>query len=275
MPAKLIRKLTRREMLRLSAGTLLSLGIWPGRLRAGENGPIAQDFSFIAVNDLHYREDACRPWFEEVVGQMRASAPQAELCLLGGDLADDGTAQQLIPIRDIFSKLSIPIYGVIGNHDYVTDEDRSAYERIYPDRLNYSFEHRGWQFVALDSTQGRRATEASIQAHTFRWLSDNLGKLQADRPTILVTHFPLGEGMPARSLNADELLGHFLDFNLRAVFCGHYHGFSEVTFHSGKITTDRCCSRVRKNHDGTPQKGWFVCQATGDEIGRRFVELRV
>ena len=261
-------------MLRLGAGTLLSLGIWPGRLRAGEASPVAQDFTFIAVNDLHYREEACRPWFDNVVKQMRASAPHAELCLLGGDLSDDGTAAQLGPVHHIFSRLGMPVHAVIGNHDYVTDQDRTAYERWYPNRLNYWFEHRGWQFVALDSTQGRRATNASIQPATFRWLTENLGNLQPSRPTILLTHFPLGEGMPAQSLNADDLLGHFLDFNLRAVFCGHYHGFSQRLFHSAIITTDRCCSRVRKNHDFSREKGWFVCRTNGGEVTRRFVEFK-
>lgn len=265
------RQLSRREMLRLGAGTLLSLGLWPGRLGASESGSFGQDFTFIAVNDLHYYEDACRPWFENVVRQMRASAPDAELCLLGGDLSDDGTTEQLIAVRETFSKLAIPVYSVIGNHDCLTDSDRTAYERLYPGRLNYWFEHRGWQIVGLDSTQGRRATEVPIQPATFKWLNGNLAKLQPSRPTILLTHFPLGQGMPARSVNADELLGHFLDFNLRAVFCGHYHGFSETRFHSASITTDRCCSRVRKNHDLSPQKGWFVCRTVRGEVERRFV----
>ena len=52
--------LTRREWLRLSAGALLSLGLWPDRLR-GADAPATHDFTFIAVNDLHALEDACRP----------------------------------------------------------------------------------------------------------------------------------------------------------------------------------------------------------------------
>src|ERR1700688_1653789 len=66
--------LTRREWLRLtagaSAGTLLSLGLWPGRLR-GADAPPSDDFTFIAVNDLHALEPACRPWFDIVVRQMK------------------------------------------------------------------------------------------------------------------------------------------------------------------------------------------------------------
>jgi hypothetical protein len=32
-------------------------------------------------------------------------------------------------------------------------------------------------------------------------------------------------------------------------------------------------SRVRQNHDGSPEKGCFVCQAVNGEIKRRFVEF--
>jgi hypothetical protein len=90
MPAAL----TRREWLRLSAGALLSLGVWPGRLR-GADAPATHDFTFIAVNDLHALEEAWRPWFDEVVCQMKASAPTAEFCLLGGDLAEKGRARAI------------------------------------------------------------------------------------------------------------------------------------------------------------------------------------
>jgi hypothetical protein len=79
--------------------------------------------------------------------------------------------------------------------------------------------------------------------------------------------------MPAQSLNADDLLDHFLDFNLRAVFCGHYHGYSARTFRSATITTDRCCSRVRRNHDFSRGKGWFVCRTNAGQVLRRFVQF--
>src|SRR5438045_9439901 len=102
MPASV----NRRQWLRLSAGALLSLGVWPGRLR-GADAPAHDDFTFIAVNDLHALEDACRPWFESVVRQMKASAPTAEFCLLGGDLVANGTAAQLTLIEDSFSAIGI------------------------------------------------------------------------------------------------------------------------------------------------------------------------
>jgi Icc-related predicted phosphoesterase len=267
------RALTRREWLRLSAGALLSLGLWPGRLR-GADAPATRDFTFIAVNDLHALEEACRPWFDEVVRQMKASAPTAEFCLLGGDLAEDGTLAQLTLIKDAFSALGIPCHAVVGNCDYQSATDRSAYERVFPEQINYSFTHRGWQIIGLDSSEGTKWKDTRISATTLTWLDQNLFKLDRRRPTILFTHFPLGDSVWARPLNADDLLERCYGLNLQAVFCGHFHGFTERTFQKSIITTDRCCARVRKNHDGSPEKGWFVCQAVNGEIKRRFIEFR-
>jgi 3',5'-cyclic AMP phosphodiesterase CpdA len=264
--------LTRREWLRLSAGALLSLGLWPGRLR-GADAPATHDFTFIAVNDLHALEDACRPWFDDVVRQMKASAPTAEFCLLGGDLAENGTPAQLTLIKESFSALGIPCHAVVGNHDYQLATDRSAYERIFPEQINSSFTHRGWQIIGLDSSEGTKAKETRISATTLAWLDQNLSKLDNRRPTILFTHFPLGDSVWARPFNADDLLERCYGFNLQAVFCGHFHGFTERKLGHSIITTDRCCARVRQNHDGTPEKGWFVCQAVNGEIKRRFVEF--
>jgi hypothetical protein len=268
MPAAL----TRREWLRLSAGALLSLGVWPGRLR-GADASAHENFTFIAANDLHALEDACRPWFDDVVRQMKASAPTAEFCLLGGDLAENGTPAQLNLIKDSFSALGIPCHAVVGNHDYQSATDRSAYERIFPEQINYSFTHRSWQIIGLDSSEGTKWKDTRISATTLAWLDQNLSKLDLRRPTILFTHFPLGDSVWARPLNADDLLERCYGLNVQAVFCGHFHGFTERPFRHSIITTDRCCARVRKNHDGTSEKGWFVCQATNGEIQRRFVEF--
>jgi predicted MPP superfamily phosphohydrolase len=268
MPAPL----TRRKWLRLSAGTLLSLGLWPGRLR-GADASATHDFTFIAVNDLHALEPACRPWFDQVVRQMKVSAPAAEFCLLGGDLAESGTPAQLTLIKDSFSALGIPCHAVVGNHDYQSDTDRSAYERIFPEQVNYVFTHRGWQIIALDSSEGTKSQGTRISATTLGWLDRNLPRLDPRRPTILFTHFPLGKSVFGRPVNADDLLQRCYGLNFQAVFCGHFHGFTTRHFRNAIVTTDKCCSRIRVNHDGTPQKGWFVCQAVNGEVTRTFVEF--
>ncbi len=267
----------RRELLKsglqMGAGALLAAGTWPGRLRAAENGQGDGTWSFIQVNDLHFDEDACGPWFEKIVAAIKASAPQAEFCLIAGDLADDGKAEQYAGVRDTFKALGLPLYTTPGNHDHVTDDDRTAYDQFYPGQTNQVFTHRGWQIIGLDSSDGTRYDKTQIHPATFDWLTTHLPQLDRGKPTLIFTHFPLGEGVHYRPLNADALLERFLDFNVQAVFGGHWHGYTEKTWQHAVLTTDRCCSRVRDNHDGTKEKGWFVCTAADGRVTRRFVPI--
>ena len=256
----------------LSAGALLATGAWPGRLRAQGNGK-GENFTFLAVNDLHFKEDACAPWFEKVVAAMKLSAPDAQFCLIGGDLADEGKEFQLAGARAAFEKLGLPLYATPGNHDHLTDTDRTAYEKHFPGQSNQFFTHRGWQFVGLDSSEGTRYEKTKIQPATFDWLGTNLPKLSKAAPTVIFTHFPLGPGVTYRPSNADALLEKFLEFNLQATLSGHWHGFTEKKLHNSTLTTNRCCSRVRGNHDGTKEKGWFVCETKDGALTRRFVEI--
>ena len=64
------------------------------------------------------------------------------------------------------------------------------------------------------------------------------------------------------------------DFNLQAVFNGHYHSLTERKHRDVLITTNRCCALKRTNHDGTKQKGYFVCEARDGRMERTFVEYK-
>ncbi|HXG45994.1 MAG TPA: metallophosphoesterase [Methylomirabilota bacterium] len=263
--------MTRREALRrLSAGALLAGGAWPGALRAADNGR-GGEFRFLVVNDTHCMSPECRQWLDRAVSQMRTE--QAAFCLLAGDLTEHGEEDNLAAVRDVFGRLGVPLYVQIGNHDYAAPADRSAYERIFPGRINYAFHHAGWQFLGLDTTEGRRYEQTTIADATLRWLDDQLPRLDREQPTVIFTHFPLGAGVTYRPRNADALLERFLPFNLQAVFSGHFHGFTERTFKSAAVTTNRCCALKRGNHDGSREKGYFVCTAAEGRVTRRFVEL--
>lgn len=266
--------ISRRRALSVGAGALLAAGVWPGRLSAAD-GPAADDFTFLCVNDLHYFDARCVPFFEGMVCQMKATDPKPDFVLVVGDFAEDGTPAQHGAMRDLLHTLGLPTYRVIGNHDYLTQTDRRAFEQLYPDAFNYHFGHRGWQFVGLDTTDGRKATGTAVHPSTLTWLSDHLPKLDPKRPTVLFTHFPLGLFVPGRPTNANAVLDPFRDFNLQAVFNGHYHGYTERRRGAATVTTDKCCSFHHANHDLTTEKGYFVCTAKDGQITRKFVEVKI
>jgi 3',5'-cyclic AMP phosphodiesterase CpdA len=197
-----------------------------------------------------------------------------ELVLISGDLVEHGTQEQFGAIHDLLSGLPVPYYVVVGNHDYRTQTDRKNYEQLFRDRINYHFEHQGWQFVGFDTTDGMRAQNVSAPKSTLDWLDSTLPKLDKKTPTILFTHFPLGFGAPFILTNASDILERFKAFNVRAAYCGHYHGFTEKKSGNLVMTTDKCCSFNRANHDKTPEKGYFLCRAENGVVERTFIEVK-
>ncbi len=259
-------------MMKMSAGALLAAGIWPGALRAQQ--PATENFSFICVNDLHYWDAGCAPFFNRAIKLMKDSAPQSKLLIVDGDLTEHGTAAEFDGIKALLKTTGMEMKVVPGNHDWATQTDRKGYEEAWPDSLNYSMESGGWQFVFLDSTDGTKARVA-VQAPTMQWVEQNAPRLNKNRPTVLVTHFPLGEGITNRATNADALLEHFKEINLRAVFNGHHHAFTEKSRGEIIFTTDKCCSFRANNHDRTTEKGFFVCEVADGKLSRRFVEVPI
>ena len=264
---------SRREWLRLSAGALLSLGLWPGCARFAGNG-WGGAFSFVALNDTHYQSPQCGPWFERVAQSIKSLQPQPEFCLVVGDLSDHGTAAELGAMRDALRSFELSFHTVIGNHDYAGPTDRQPYDALFPRQLNYHFEHRGWRFIGLDTTEGTKYEQTHIQPPTLQWLDATLPKLDRAQPTVLFTHFPLGDGVRMRPLNADAVLARLLEFNLVAVFNGHFHGFTERVAGRTVLTTNRCCAISRDNHDGTKERGYFHCTASAGGIQREFIEVK-
>ncbi len=262
---------SRREILRLGGLTLL-LPSW-AEAESEEIG--AQDsFEFIVVNDTHFLDDKCAEWFRPVIEAMKKSAPKAAFCSVAGDVTDRGTAEACGAIRDLFAQLEIPVHTVPGNHDYLSDTDRSGYDHVFAEQLNYHFDHQGWQFLGLDSTQGIQSVDTLIPTDTLEWLTREIPKLDAALPTFAFTHFPLGEGVELRPRNADEMVALLQKLSLRWVHSGHWHGASLTNVGAAGLMTSRCCARIRGNADGSPLKGWHVYRASADgTLTRRFAAV--
>ena len=182
--------------------------------------------------------------------------------------------QELGAMRDVLRGFPMLFHPVIGNHDYLTQTDRSPWDKLFPHALNYHFEHRDWQFVGLDTSEGKKFEKTTVQPGTFGWLDDNLKNLEPHKPTVLFTHFPMGPDTKYRPLNADDLLERFKEFNIVAVFNGHFHGFTERTVGHTVFTTNKCCSISRGNHDQTLEKGYLLCRAKEGRIERKFIEVK-
>lgn len=263
---------SRRQILQSGAGAMLSAGLWPGTLRATDAA--SGEFRFIALNDLHCEDQACGEWLQSrVVRQIKATKEPIDFCLVLGDLVEKGTPAELTLVRDVLKEIGLPAHVVPGNHDYATDNERKSYDECFPHSLNYRFDHKGWQFIALDTTHGTQYDNISVQPGTLQWIDGQTPKMSKSKPTIAFTHFPLGEKVRYRPKNAEDVLERFVDHNLKLVLSGHFHGQTERQSRYTTLTTSPCCALKRKNHDNTPQKGYHVYHVKDGSIKRQFVEV--
>lgn len=263
---------SRREAFgRLAA--LLAAGLWPGARRAQAAGGRAGVFTFAVANDFHHFEEACDPWFAALFRQV-AGHRDVVFCLGLGDLAHQGAPDSIAAVVRHAQEAGLRFYATPGNHDNDLEENTALYERVVPGRLNYTFAHKGWQFVVIDSTEGKKWGQTQVQPVTLAWLDAELPKLDRAKPLVLATHFPLASSTPLCPLNAEEVLARFVDHNLRLVVGGHHHGRTEVARGDYALVTNACCSRVAGNHDDTKAKGYWLCRAQADgAVRREFVEF--
>lgn len=272
--------LNRRTFLRSNATALLAAGLWPGALaaRASETSVTkAEEIAFIEMNDTHYRDEKCAAFFKAVVEQIKTrhtgGEKRLDFCLVAGDLATDGKEHELQPFKTILDTMPCPVHTVPGNHDF-NGESCLFYEQAFPKSRNYVREIKGWNLIGLDTCDGPRWKDISVSKVTLDWMRSELPKVDKKRPTIVFTHFPLGEGVQMRPKNADEVLELLWDHNLRAIYSGHFHGRTLVEKDGVPITTNACLSFSRDNHDGTKKEGYYLCKARDGEFSRAFIEFQ-
>ena len=178
-----------------------------------------------------------------------------------GDLID-GDFRSYAPILDVYASLNVPVYRVLGNHDFGVDAqqlDRVPSQLGMKERY-YDFSRNGWRFVVLDGNEvstyayppgsppqraaerllerlrleGRPNAEAwngGVGADQLRWLRRTLVSAASQREDVIVlSHFPLWPPDDRHRLwNADEVLTELDECAvLRAVLSGHNHAGAYV-----------------------------------------------
>lgn len=178
------------------------------------------------------------------------------VCSLG-DFINDGY-QNFKPLLKITDKLQMPLYHVLGNHDFVVDP-KNKKEQLY-DLLNmpgpyYSFEKEGWKIIVLDGNdislyanakdskkykQAKHIHEklmaegaenshhwnGAVGPEQMKWLKRELSLSQKkNEKVILMCHFPIcPDGWGYTLWNAPKVRKLIEKYpNVFAWFNGHVH----------------------------------------------------
>ncbi|MFQ5600863.1 MAG: family 16 glycoside hydrolase, partial [Candidatus Krumholzibacteriia bacterium] len=207
--------------------------------------------------------------------EINSLVPEIDLVLVAGDLgqSDDPAdlALELQAAREELDRLTVPYYLALGNHDVTLTGDSSAFRQNFGE-TTFRFSHKGMQFISFRTAITR--TTSVISTAALDSLRAYLSEIQPSDPLIVFAHHPLGPLTPFGVTNRQEFYNQIDGYDVKAVFCGHYHGVFEEQRNGVWYCTSRALSLQRCNHDGGHEKGYRVVSVWPDySISSRFFAL--
>ncbi|HEX8241549.1 MAG TPA: phosphodiesterase [Allosphingosinicella sp.] len=188
------------------------------------------------ITDLHLGfepgnpDELNRRRLDAVLRTLSEMEPGPDLLLATGDLADAGDdAESYATLNFCLSKLAIPVYFALGNHDG-RDAFRGTFPNIpMPDGfLQYAIEDRDLRILVLDTLEEGRHGGAFCETRAD-WLRARLAEAP-DRPTLIVLHHPpIESGLSWMTENPEAAWVKRLEAivaaqsNIVALIAGHLH----------------------------------------------------
>jgi len=155
----------------------------------------AGDFSFAIVADpqVNARDSKgaaglnAQRNLEGACAQINSLVPKPDFTVFDGDLCNTFNPPSVANFRECIKGLATPVRLVHGNHDTKPPyAEFLALQRACgaeQPREYYSFEHKGWFFIALPC-------ENKLPGNVMSWLDGEL-KAHRDSPTVVFEHFPM------------------------------------------------------------------------------------
>jgi 3',5'-cyclic AMP phosphodiesterase CpdA len=189
-------------------------------------------FSFVQLSDAHVGfngppDPLGTKAFERAVDMINALPQRPDLVLFTGDLTHDTEdkdvhSQRMKQFQEIAKKINVPVIKhVPGEHD--AGLDGGALYREFFGESNYSFDHRGVHFVALDNVS---RAKPEVGAEQLAWLKKDLTRFSKAAPIVVFTHRPLFDLRPDWewfTSDGDEVMNVLEVYDNVTVLYGHIH----------------------------------------------------
>lgn len=255
-----------------------------------------EKFSFAFLTDIHLNngDNDCFKGLEKAIDN--AKAKKVDFILTGGDNVDidvlkkdSETAHKLYQkYADVISNSGIDYFATIGNHDRFWGVDKKdplhnegLFEK-YVGESYYSFNHKGWHFIVLNTTQTCGGNYC-VGDEQKKWLTNDLQKVDAETPIIISVHVPfLSVYYPALEgkykatdtfINFKEIWDMFEQHNLKLVLQGHQHLYEEIKTLDVQFITGGAVSASWWGGDyhGT-EEGYLKVNIEGDNFNWEYID---
>jgi 3',5'-cyclic AMP phosphodiesterase CpdA len=253
-------------------------------------------FGIVFLSDIHLQpgENAVEG-FSQALDSINLLNP--DFIITGGDLIMDalgqsfGRADSLYNLySEVIKKSKSPVYNTMGNHEiYGIYESSGANpgdpeygELMFEKRIGkpyYSFEHKGWKFMIINSIEDTKKGRYIGQVDTAQisWIKSELKMTSPATPVVLSTHIPFitantqkyeGSTLPNDSstvvYNSKEVLDLFNGYNLKLVLQGHLHTVEDIYIDGTHFITG-----------GAISGGWWKGPNRGFEEGFVYINFEV
>jgi Icc protein len=298
--------LNRRNFLATTTGALGALALSQNFASAKSYAASsAESFDFVFFTDTHIQPElnagrGCEMCFQKI------ARVKSDFAIMGGDHVFDATAVNTARAKLVFDlykrteqSLEKKLYRAIGNHDPfgisassgISPSDpaygKKMYEDYFGSKIYYSFDHKGYHFVVLDSIQPTpdRLWEARIDEAQLAWLTEDLKQTGPNVPIIGVTHVPLVTAFanydptvyPKQKYNtltianSAQVLSVLQNYNVLAVLQGHLHINELVEYQNTKFIASGavCGNWWRGMRMGTPE-GFMVVNLQAGKVTTRY-----
>ena len=241
----------RRQFLKLAGlgGVVFASALAGCAGAARRTGAAQEDFYFVQLSDTHwgFKGPAVNPdaggTLHKAVAAVNALGDEPDFIVFTGDLThttDDPQERRrrLAEFRDIVGGLrNRNVHFLPGEHDAALDDGKAWKEYFGPS--NYSFDHKGVHFVALDNVSDPAARLGDEQ---LAWLKADLAKQAADQPIVVFTHRPLFDLYPQwdwATRDGAQAVALLMPYRHVTVFYGHihqenHHMTGHIAHHSAK-----------------------------------------
>ena len=193
---------------------------------------LSASFKVLQISDCHLHASRAgkvlgmptRDSLEAVITLMCRDHPDADLVVVSGDLAQDGSADAYRQLREALSACNCPVVWMMGNHDHADEFNRQAHAA---GALHTHWQLGNWLLVFLDSSVPGR-----VYGHLSTTELDGLSALLQAHPQqqvlVFLHHHPVPMGslwLDALGLkNAPELFARLAAHqHVEAVIWGHVH----------------------------------------------------
>ena len=169
-----------------------------------------------------------------------------------GDGTNRANPHDISNLKNVFKQLNSPLYVTIGNHDIIRGNNEGMkmgngennFFKVFSDNMNspnqdcyYSFAFKDNYFIVLNTAwqESKNISEHKLKPDSgqWKWLIDQLKLAQSNYTnTIIFTHIPLIAWNDAGE--KQEFYKLMNQYNVKAVFSGHLHGYYSSVIGSTK-----------------------------------------